>query len=74
MRQLELVRLLGELSRRGDVQFTIATHSPIILAFPGAEISSFDVRPIRRVTYEETDYYRIYHDFLNDRAKFLDGI
>jgi predicted ATPase len=56
------------------VQFIIATHSPILLALPEAEIFSFDAGPIRQVMYEETDYYRIYRDFLNDRAKYLEGM
>jgi len=73
-RQLELLRLLGQLTRQGDAQFIIATHSPILLAFSDAEIYSFDASPIRKVAYEDTDYYRIYRDFLNDRAKYLDGI
>ena len=72
--QLELLRLLRQLIRRGDVQFIIATHSPILLAFPDAEIYSFDTIPIRKVGYEDTDYYRIYRDFLTDRAKYLDKI
>ena len=72
-RQLELLRLLRQFARRGDVQFIIATHSPILLALPQAEIFTFDTAPIRRIAYEDTDYYRIYRDFLNDREKFLDG-
>jgi predicted ATPase len=74
MKQLELLQLLGELSRRGDVQFIIATHSPILLAFPAAEIYRFDASPIRKVAYEETDYFRIYRDFLNNRAKYLEDL
>ena len=73
-RQLELLRLLRQLTVRGDVQFIIATHSPILLAFPDAEIYSFDASPIRKVGYEDTDHYRIYRDFLIDRAKYLDEI
>lgn len=71
--QLELLRLLSRFSGRGDVQFIIATHSPILLALPGAAIYSFDQAPIRRVEYEDTDYYRIYRDFLDNREKYLDG-
>ena len=71
VRQLELVQLLRQFSRRGDVQFIIASHSPILLALPEAEIFSFDSAPVCRITYEETDYYRIYHDFLDNRAKYL---
>jgi predicted ATPase len=70
--QLELVRLLRQFSERGDVQFIIATHSPILLALPEAEIYSFDTSPIRKVAYGETDYYRIYRDFLDNPAKYLD--
>lgn len=73
-RQLELLGLLRHLATRGeDVQFIIATHSPILLALPEAEIYSFDAAPIRKVAYEDTDYYRIYRDFLNNRGKYLDG-
>jgi predicted ATPase len=72
--QLELLRLLRQFSKRGDAQFIIATHSPLILAFPDAEIYSFDGNCIHRVTYEDTDYYRIYRDFLSNREKYLDEI
>jgi predicted ATPase len=70
--QLELLRLLRRFSQRGDVQFIIATHSPILLALPEAKIYSFDDAPIRQVEYEDTDYYRIYRDFLDNREKYLD--
>ncbi len=73
-RQIELLQLLRQFSGRGDVQFIIATHSPILLALPGAAIFSFDAAPIHRVAYEETDYYRIYRDFLDNREKYLSEI
>jgi predicted ATPase len=71
--QLELLQVLRRIITRGDVQFIIATHSPILLALPEAEIYSFDAAPIHRVMYEDTDYYRIYRDFLDNREKYLDG-
>jgi len=72
-RQLELLQLLRRFVARGDVQFIIATHSPILLALPEAEIFSFDAGPIRKVAYEDTQYFRVYRDFLNNREKYLDG-
>jgi predicted ATPase len=72
--QLSLLGLLKQLIAQGDVQFIIATHSPILLAFPDADIYCFDAVPIRKVEYEDTDYYRIYRDFLNNRANYLDTI
>jgi len=70
--QLELVRLLHRFTKRGDVQFIIASHSPILLACPDADIFSFDSIPIRKIRYEESDHYRFYRDFLNNPAKYLD--
>jgi predicted ATPase len=69
--QLELLRLFSRTTATGPVQFIIATHSPILLAYPDAEIYSFDHAPIRKVVYEETDYFRIYRDFLNNREQYL---
>lgn len=69
--QIRLLRLIRDMSRAGHAQFIIATHSPILLACPGAVIFSFDHSPIKRVEYEETEYYRVYKDFLENRDKFL---
>ncbi|MBP1929787.1 putative ATPase [Methanolinea mesophila] len=69
--QLELLKLLGTFVSMGHAQFIIATHSPILLAYPKADIFSFDGIPIRKIAYEDTDYYRIYRDFLNSREKYL---
>jgi predicted ATPase len=69
--QLELLRLIRMFAARGDAQFIIATHSPILLACPEADILSFDQIPIQKVEYENTDYYRIYKDFLNNRERYL---
>ena len=69
--QLELMQVLTQASRGGQVQFIIATHSPILLATPGATIYSFDQAPIQTICYEDTEYFRFYKDFLNDREKYL---
>jgi predicted ATPase len=72
--QINLLKILSEMSRDGHAQFIIATHSPILLAYPGAVIYSFDHAPIRNVAYEDTEYYRIYADFMNNRQKYLSGL
>lgn len=69
--QLDLLKLFRQFGSRMNAQFIIASHSPILLAYPDADIYSFDSSPIRKVMYEETDYYRIYRDFLNNRERFL---
>jgi len=69
--QLTLLNLLREVGRSGNAQFVIATHSPILLACPDAKILTFDEIPVKRITYKNTDHYRIYKEFMADPAKFL---
>ncbi len=70
--QLDLLKIITAAARRGDAQFLVASHSPILLACPGAEILSFDEIPPRAIPYEETEYYRVYREFMEDRGKFLE--
>ncbi|HTG00341.1 MAG TPA: AAA family ATPase [Nitrospirota bacterium] len=69
--QLDMLRVLDEAGRSGHAQFIIATHSPLLLACPGAVIYSFDGSRIRETTYEETSHYKVYRDFLNNRNGYL---
>ena len=69
--QLELLKIFRDYSRDGQAQFIVATHSPILLACPGADIYRFDRVPIKSVNYEETDYYRTYKDFMENRHKYI---
>jgi len=69
--QLVLLNLLKEISQTGIAQFIIATHSPILLACPGARILSFDEIPIQQIDYHDTNHYRVYKDFMKDPDKFL---
>jgi predicted ATPase len=68
--QLALMAMLGDMIAR-DAQFIIATHSPILLAFPGARIYSFDQTPVATVEYSELDHVALTRDFLNDPERFL---
>ncbi len=54
-----------------DAQFIIATHSPILLAFPGATIYSFDCTPAAAVPYAELDHVVLTRDFLNAPERYL---
>jgi predicted ATPase len=54
-RQLTMLAVVRNLLRDNDeIQFLIATHSPILLAYPGAQILSFDDGAIHEVSYRET--------------------
>ena len=52
-------------------QAVIATHSPILLAFPGAAIWSFDGDRIVPVAYEDLEHVRLTRDFLANPEAFL---
>ena len=69
--QLTLLKLLEEISRTGIAQFIIATHSPILLACPDAQILTFDKARVEKIDYRETNHYRIYKDFMQDPNKYV---
>jgi predicted ATPase len=52
-----------------DSQFIIATHSPILLAYPNARILALDGLGFRATPYEETDPYQIMRAFLENPAE-----
>lgn len=68
--QLALLAMLLDMVGQG-AQFLIATHAPILLGCPRAEILSFDSTPPARVAYEELPHVTLTRDFLNDRERFL---
>jgi predicted ATPase len=69
--QIETLCRIVSAARAGHAQFIIATHSPILLACPGARIYSFDGDVLTNVSYEETAHYRVFADFMNHREKYL---
>ncbi|WP_067934264.1 AAA family ATPase [Alicyclobacillus kakegawensis] len=70
-RQLALLRILWQHEQSGQSQFIIATHSPILLGYPGARILNFDTSPLSPVKYEDTDHYIISKQFLLHREALL---
>lgn len=69
--QLELLRILCEMSQAGHAQFIIATHSPILMSCLGATIYCFNNQVIQQLAYEQTEHYKVYHDFINNPGKYL---
>jgi predicted ATPase len=69
-RQLAALAVIDKLVRRG-AQFIIATHSPILLAYPRSKILLFDDTGISHVDYEDTEHYAVTRDFLNHYPRRL---
>jgi predicted ATPase len=69
-RQLTLLAMMLDLVGDG-AQFIIATHSPILLAYPGARIYSFDESPVTQIEWEQTEHVRLTRDFLAAPERYL---
>lgn len=69
-RQLALLVRLHQLVRAAS-QFIIATHSPLLMAYPGATIFSLESGAIRQVAYTDTDHYAVTRRFMNDHSAVL---
>ncbi|MDT3428353.1 putative ATPase [Paenibacillus forsythiae] len=70
LRQMSLLARMNELVR-SDSQFVIATHSPILMSYPGADIWLLEEEGIREVALEETEHYVVTKAFMNDREGML---
>lgn len=65
MRIMKLMCFIHELEKQ-NAQFIISTHSPILMAYPGAEVLNLTEEGIRSVSYRETEHYQITRQFLNN--------
>jgi predicted ATPase len=69
-RQLALLAHMSALAARGKSQFIIATHSPILLTFPGAQILSFEGDALRPISLEDTSHFQITKGILQNPAVY----
>lgn len=69
-----IMRLLCAMDRlvRADSQFIVSTHSPMLTAFPGAEVLEITDGTLRSVPYTETAHFQITRQFLNAPEKMLE--
>ena len=67
---LALLVLIHDAVRTAS-QFVIATHSPMLLAFPEAQILRFDHSGIGEVSYDELENVRMMREFLHDPRRYL---
>lgn len=70
MRQLAFLSFLKQMTAQ-DSQFIITTHSSILMAYPEAQILSFDGGAIRSVEYDDLEHVTLTRSFLNDPQAYL---
>ena len=70
---MRLLTLMAEINYlvKNNSQFIIATHSPILMAFPDADILEFSQNGLNRVDYFDTEHYQVTKSFLNNPERML---
>ncbi len=71
VKQMAMLSVINELVNRKS-QFIIATHSPILMAYPGSDIFVIDDDGIMKTPYKKTDNYIITRQFLENPEKMID--
>ncbi len=74
MRQMTLMLEIKRLVEEEHSQFMIATHSPILITYPDADIFEITPDAILKTTYDKTASYRITKRFLDDPKHMLDAL
>jgi len=69
-RQLTFLAMIRDMVER-DCQFVVATHSPVLMAIPGAAIVSLDETPPRPVDFDDLEHVRFLREFLTAPERFL---
>ena len=73
VRQIEFLKLLQMMDKSERCQVIMATHAPLLMAYPNATLLRLKKYGLEPVTIEETDHYRIMREFCNDPASFVQG-
>jgi predicted ATPase len=74
-RQLSFLIILHDLVKKNDnIQFIIATNSPILLAYPGAQIFSFDEGKIHQIEYRESQPFRLVSQFMAAPERYMKAL
>lgn len=71
MRQLGLLSLIKQMIEEQNAQFIIASHSPILMAYPQAQLLSFDGGQVRPISFDQIEHVNFMRDFLNHPQRFL---
>jgi len=70
-RLMTFMSIINQLECSEKAQFLIATHSPMLLCYPGADIFSFTEDGLEKVSYEETQHYQLTRSFLENPESYF---
>jgi predicted ATPase len=73
-RQMEFLKLLRRMEQSTICQVVMATHSPVLMAYPGARLLWLSKYGLEPVAVEHTDHYKVMREFCNDPAGFVEAV
>ena len=73
-RQLALLRIINDLTKDNKSQFIIATHSPILMAYPDADLLLIEDGELKKENYKNTTHFQITKRFLDNPENFFDKL
>src|SRR5271154_2603255 len=73
-RQMEFLKLMRMMEASGISQIIMATHSPMLMAYPGATLLRLSKYGLEPVTVEQTDHYKVMREFCDDPAGFVEAV
>jgi predicted ATPase len=72
-RQIEFLKLMRRMEQSTICQVVMATHSPMLMAYPDARLLRLSKYGLEPVTVEETDHYKVMREFCADPAGFVEA-
>ena len=72
-RQIEFLKLMRRMENIGHCQIIMATHSPMLMAYPGARLLRLTKYGLEPVSVKETDHYKVMREFCDDPAGFVEA-
>lgn len=72
-RQMEFLKLMRRMDQSGHCQIIMATHSPMLMAYPDARLLRLSKYGLEPVTVKETDHYKVMREFCADPAGFVEA-
>ena len=73
-RQMEFLKLMRRMEESTHCQIIMATHAPILMAYPGARLLRLSKYGLEPVTVEQTDHYKVTREFCNDPTGFVEAV
>ena len=73
-RQIEFLKLMRRMDNSQNCQIIMATHSPVLMAYPDARLLRLSKSGLEPVTVEQTDHYKVMREFYDDPAGFVEAV